>query len=337
MTHIKGGKIIAHIVGMSNTIKETFIANFKTFPFYETCTIVDLDEITMQIITEKNMIVLYTKLDDLQNKKKNNKQLRGTMNNTIKDIEKKINEYWKSKIDNYLLNELNKHKNIICIGLATYFKNHKIGIKIITPIKLFIKLNLFENARLIITENLDNNRNEIINGEFDLNYLDINFLVKKREDLQYTYEKMNYQLKKYNDICKIIQLGMQNVVPDGLFFIHTSNLTKQEMNKKKNIVGYTSDWLAIISILKNDIIKGYKNDVPYIQENKPNVFEKLKEPLYLFYTSDITSFMPDITKSNSIYKYISTKNISKFTSILLDNPYNKLKQLNIKLILFKHN
>lgn len=326
------GKIVAHIAGMPNNIKTRFMTDFNTFHNSNTCSIIDLDVITMEIISEKNMIILYEKLEELTNMKKINKANVKTTNKTIKDIEKKINEYWKSKIDNYLIKELNKNKNIICIGLSTYFKNHKIGIKIVTPIKMFIKLNLFDNARNVIIDNLDNNRDDIINGTFDLNYLNVNFLVRKREDLQYTYEKMSYQLKSYNDICKIVQLGIQNVEPDGIFFVSSTNITKQEMNKKKNIIGYTYDWLAIISILKNQITKGYKNNTPFIQEMVPDAFIKLQEPLYIYYTTDTSSFMPDITKSNQIYKYTSTKPITKFTSLLLDNPLDKLKKLKIKMI-----
>ena len=146
------------------------------------------------------------------------------------------------------------------------FKNHKIGIKLVTSNKLFIKLNLFDNAKEIIKNNLDTQRDAIINGTFDLNYLDNIFLVRKREDLQNTYEKMGYQLKSYNDLCKIIQLSIQDVIPDGLYFVDYKQYSKTEIKKKKNIIGYTSEWLAIISILKDKIVKGYdKSKKPFIK------------------------------------------------------------------------
>ena len=322
------GKIIAHIAGLPNNYKQQFIDDFKQFNIdnCQNISIVDLDEITMQIIAEQNIITLYNKLDEIIEKKTKNKSQTKTLNKSIKDIESKINEYWKSKIDNHLIKEINKNKNVICLGLSTYFKNHKIGIKIVTPNKLFIKLNLFENARNIISDNLDNCRNEIVQGTFDLNYLDLNHLVKKREDLQNTYENMGYQLKSYNDICKIVQISMHNIVQvDGLFFVDTRQINKTEMKKKKNIVAYTNDWLAIVSICK-DINKGYKNKKPFIEELKKNAFEKLHDPIYIYYTTDIDCFMPEITKSSQIYKYVSTRPISNFTNLILDNPYDKLKK-----------
>jgi hypothetical protein len=329
------GKIIAHIVGFPNCYKQSFLEDFKQFQNNNNITIVDLDEITMNIISEQNVITLYNKLDEIYEKKIKNKGQTKTLNKTIKEIELKINEFWKSKIDNYLIKEINKNKNIICIGLSTYFKNHKIGIKIVTSNKLFIKLNLFENARNIIADNLDNSRNEIIQGNFDLNYLDVNFLIRKREDLQNTYEKMSYQLKSYNDICKIIQLSLHNIIQtEGLYFVDTRQLNKTEIKKKKSIVAYTTDWLALVSVTK-DINKGYKNKKPFVEELKKNAFDKLNEPIYIYYTTDIESFMPEITKSATIYKYVSTRPITTFTCMKIDDPFDKLVKMKIKMINYK--
>ena len=154
---------------------------------------------------------------------------------------------------------------------------------------------------------------------------------------------MGYQLKSYNDICKIVQLFMNNVLSngldsnyDGIFFVDYKKYTKTELKKKKNIIGYTTDWLAIISVLKDSINKGFKNKLPYIQEIKKNALDKLKlEPLYIYYTTDVNSFMPEITKSSQIYKFVSTRPITNFTTILLDNPYDKLVKMNIKIINYK--
>jgi hypothetical protein len=325
------GRIIAHIVGFSQQFKESFYKDFKKIGS-KNISIVDLDEITMQIISEKNIILLYNKLDELEEEKKKNRKLTVSLNRTAKDIEKKINEFWKTKIDNYLMKEITKNKEIICIGLSTYFKNHKIGIKIVTPNKLFVKFNLFDNARQIIGENLDKHRKDIIDGSFDLNYLDVNYLVKKREELQYSYEKMGYQLKSYNDIFKIVQIGIQNVSPDGLFFVEYKNYSKTELKKKTNIVAYTTDWLAIISVLKDKISKGFKNKKPYIIENEKGAIKLLTDDtMYIYYTSNVQSFMPEITNSSQIYKYISTRPITTFTSLKIDNPYEKLMKMKINI------
>jgi hypothetical protein len=326
------GRIIAHIVGFPTTTKEQFLKDFKKFPHNKNISVVDLDDVTMQIIAEKNIILLYNKLDELEEEKRTNRKNIVSLNRTIKDIEKKINDFWKIKIDSHLMKEISKGREIVCLGLSTYFKNHKIGIKIVTPNKIFIKFNLFDNAKQIIAENLDKHRNEIIQGNFDLNYLDINFLVRKREELQFNYEKMGYQLKSYNDICKIVQLSIQNVVPDGLFFVDYKNYSKTELKKKTSITAFTNDWLAIVSVLKDSISKGFKNQKPYIVENEKNAINRLQnDTIYIYYTSDVQSFMPEITNSSQIYKYVSTRPITKFTSLKIDNPYEKLMKMKINI------
>lgn len=319
--------IIAHIVGLPNDYKDKLINDLKEF---KDISIIDLDKITQQIISERNMITLYNKIDDIMSSNKGKYALK-----TKREIEKKINEYWKTKIDINLLKEINKGNRIICIGMSTFFKNHRIGIKIVCPIKLFIKLNLEDNAKKIIADNLTNRRDEIIEGTFDLNYLNLDYLIKKREELQTIYDKMGYQLKSYNDIYKTTQLGLYNITPDGLYFADHKNYTKTELGKKKNIVGYTDEWLAIVGLLNeydNIIEKGIKNKTPYIKLNKNKEKEISNEPIYIYYTSETTFFMPELTNSKEIYKYISTKSIKKFTHTQINDPIKRLKDLNIKII-----
>ena len=317
--------IVAHIVGMPNEHKNQLINDLKEF---KQLSIIDLDKITQQIIAEKNMITLYNKMDEITSNSKGKLATKAK-----KDIESKINDYWKSKIDAYIFKEVNKGTQIICVGMSTYFKNHKIGVKIITPIKLFIKLNLCDNAKKIIKENLDKHRNDIITGTFDLNYLNLDSLIRKREDLQYTYGKMGYQLKAYNDIYKTIQIGIMNITPEALYFADYKNYTKAELNKKKNIAGYTSEWFAIVGLLGSLIKeKGVKNKKPYIKlMNTPEANEKLKEQIFIYYTTDTTFFMPELTNSSQIYKYISTKPIKKYTHAPIYDVIQRLQDLNITI------
>lgn len=320
------GKIIAHIVGLPNNLKKKFLNDLHSLQsnnklHLDNFIIVDLDDLTNIILQDSHILQLYNKLDE-------------PLLKSSKDIEKKINTLWKSKFQSLLDKHLSKNTNVILLGLSTFYKNNKINVKILTPIKLFVDIDIPSNAKSIIKDNLINYKHDIINGSFDLRYLDLHFLIKKREDLLSIYHKMNYQLTPYNTIYKLIQFGLQNVMPNGIYFIYHELLSKSSISKLNPIIGYNSDWLAIISILNNDIIKGYDNNKPFIIEKKPHVFDRLKEPLYLYYTSDVSSFMPVMTKSTNIYKFVSTKKINKFTSLLINNPISKLKQLHINLISF---
>lgn len=325
------GKIIAHIVGLPNSMKEKFMEAFNTHFANKNITLIDLDNITMNVIKDDTIIKLYEKLDKLLNSKNVAKE--------TKALEIKINDYWKAKIDNYLLKELSKGKNVICIGLSTYFKNHKVGIKLVTPLKLFYKIDPKENARNIIKENLKKYEKDILNGSFNLEYLDLNFLIKKREHLQNIYYKMGYQAKKYSDILNIVRIGAHQYLPDHLFFISQTKLTKAEINKRK-ITAYTIDWLAIASIFKKDVERGYKftgtgnskKKIPFIKELKKGVLEKHNDPIYIYATTDVESFMPELTKTGDIYKYIATKPIKNLNHLYIENPLEQLKKINVKVI-----
>ena len=112
----------------------------------------------------------------------------------------------RNKFKLILEKEINKikKKQIILIGLNTHFKHSRIYVKIDCKLKFFIRLDLAENAKSVIETNLDNHRNEIIEGTFPLEYLEIDFLIKKRENLLNIYKKNCYELKSITSIIKII-------------------------------------------------------------------------------------------------------------------------------------
>ena len=170
-------KIICHIVGLNDDLKKIInIFNKKNLDIE----ILDLDVITKKIVNDKYMNLMYNKYENLfeQSKKKGSDK---SLVKKYKDIEKKMNEYWKSKFSLILKRECNKiqKSNIILVGLNIHFKNHRINVKIDCKLLFFARLNLEENSRKVIESNLDNHRDEIIAGTFPLQYLDSEFLIKK--------------------------------------------------------------------------------------------------------------------------------------------------------------
>ena len=173
-------KIYCHIVGLNYKIKEKIVQILQNNDF--NFNIIDLDQITQKIINDKNMNLMYNKYEDYFKKSK----LKGSEkinSKKYKEIEKKMIEYWKNKFQLILEKEIKKFKNnVIVIGLNTHFKNSRIYIKIECKLKFFVRINLDENAKSVIENNLDNHRNEIIDGSFPLEYLEKDFLIKKREN-----------------------------------------------------------------------------------------------------------------------------------------------------------
>jgi hypothetical protein len=329
--------IFAHIVGFNEEIKKQFISKID----YEKYYIQDIDILTNDILNEKEMKELiqryeyyYNRSNDIKNTNQKNKELL----KKAKDLETKIYIYWKNKI-NYniieIINNNNNKKKIILLGYSHFFKNEKIFIKIDTNLKLFVNLNIEEHVKTIITNNLRDYKQDIINGEFNLNYLDYGFLIKKREHLHFLYIKNGYELMILENILKNIQIT-DNIVPNILYYVSKNDYKKKILLQKNNkeIITYCYDWISLISIFKEyQYIKGFINDnidKPFIQEKISNTFQHLKTSCYLYIINDTSSFVPILTK-NYIYKYKTNKPIIFLEKIFIENIYDKLISLNIKL------
>ena len=169
--------ILCHVVGINSILKGKLI-NFLSSKKIN-LNVIDLDLITDSINQSKEMNEFYNEYEELSEKikiKSNNKKL--------KDLEKNMANYWKDQFDKNLDSQINKSKNkSILIGLSTYFKNQRVNVKIDTKLKFFVRVDLIEHAKNIIENNLNNYKDEIINGNFPLDLLNLDHLIQKRENL----------------------------------------------------------------------------------------------------------------------------------------------------------
>jgi len=121
------------------------------------------------------------------------------------------------------------------------------------------------------------------------------------------------------------------------------SLIKNKSNvniKENNISGYKDQWLALLSILKNNnrlFRKGYienKKDsstpTPYIQEKVLGAIDYLKTDGYLYEAK-----RADFDTKVSVYKYKSSKPIPFVDVKKIDNIYDKLINLGVKIIKLK--
>jgi nicotinamide mononucleotide adenylyltransferase len=318
--------IFAHIAGVNLESKELIKKSFSKKIFE----IIDLDIITEKIINDKNMLYLYNrdefyknKLKDQNLSKLNIKQI----NNVIKKIDQKMNLYWKANFDNAINNLISKiDKLIIVIGYNTYFKNHKIYVNINTNHKYIKKVNLIDHAKNVVSTNLKEYYEDIINGDFPLEYLNHQMIIKKRNNLVIQYQKMEYQLDTINNIINAIEIAYNTDIPNMLYFASKENFNKKIMLKQNKIIAYEEQWIALISALSNNnISKGYSSSgQPYVKCN-PSI---LNIPIYLYLITDTKSFSP-IPSKNKLYKYQSAKQITIDKKILINNIHEKLKELRI--------
>ena len=208
------------------------------------------------------------------------------------------------------------------------FKNQKIYVNINANHKYIQKVNLLDHAKNVVSANLKEYYEDIINGDFPLEYLNHQMIIKKRNNLVIQYQKMEYQLDTINNIINAVEIAYNTDVPNMLYFASKENFNKKIILKQNKIIAYEDQWIALISALSNkNISKGYSSSgQPYVKCN-PSI---LNTSIYLYYITDTISFSPIPTK-NKLYKYQSAKQITVYKKVLINNIHYKLKELNINI------
>jgi hypothetical protein len=355
---INNNAIIGHIAGLTDSSKKELYNILKTSNLTSIIEIVDVDIITNKIIDDKNMSAIFTKFETFSNKIKDTTLSIVEQKNvlkTTKELEKKMCQYWKVKME-YYINKLsdNSKKKILLVGYLSFFKNHKIYLNLNLVAKFFLKVDYNNHAKTIIQYNLDNSRNDIINGNFDLNYLDINFLTKKRMVLQSIYSKINYITMNLLPIITVLELYLKIPCPQTLYYTSFVKYDKKIPIINEHIIVYTQEWLSLTSILttsnltnkidddmnikcfeklhegknKSKLLeKGIKNNKQYIKLTKDQA-KQLSKNGYIYEITTTENFLPFPSK-NTIYKYFTVKPIKINRVIQIDNILAQFKELNI--------
>lgn len=326
--------IFAHIAGIDDLGRELLSKQAKKF------LIVDLDEFTDKIVSDKNMNAMFERFEYHQDKAKDvnlTKLQQKQENEKSKTIERKMNVYWKTQMQKHLDVAIKLNTTpIILVGYSTYFKNLRINIDVKTSMKFFQKVHLIEHAKKLVEMNLDNYREEIIEGIFPLEYLNHDTIIKKRDSLMLQYKKMGYQIDTINNILNSIHIASSSALPSKLYYASSEDHTKKLPLTDNRLVAYDEDWVAVVSALtKNnkDIIKGFSGGKPFIKETVADGFKVLEKPVYLYLVQNTNGFTPLATK-NKVYKYQAAKQTSFSSKIIINNALTKLKELNVNLVYF---
>jgi hypothetical protein len=345
-TEINQNSIIAHIAGLTDHSKVEFYNIFKKSQLVKFVEIIDVDIITTKIIEDNNMETLFAKFEYYSDRSKNqdltqleNKSALGK----AKQLEKKMFQYWKVRME-YYINKLsaNSQKKIILIGYLSFFKNHRIYLNLSIVTKFFLKVNYTEHAKSIIKHNIENSKNDIIDGNFDLNYLNPDFLIKKRIQLQTIYSKISYIIMSLTSIINTLELNYQTSIPDTLFYASFIKYDKKIPNISNIINTYSQEWIALGSILSalnnninsnqtlSNIEKGInKENKPYIKLTKEQS-KLMNKSGYIYEISQTENFLPFPTKNN-VYKYFTVKPIKINRVLQIDNILIQLKKLGINI------
>lgn len=333
--------ILCHIAGMNNNVKNDFYELMKGIG--KNIVIIDLDDIGNKIINDNMMDKLYSKYDDYYEKSKQGKQKIINKNwvSKYKEMEKKMIEYWKKKME-FNINFISRKypdKKIIFIGKINHSSKKNIFAKINTHCKYFVKVNLESNAEKAIEYNLDNHKQDIIKGIFPLKFLDKEVLIKAREIQQLLYVKKEYVIKSLNNIIAQIKLNirMENDF-NKIKKLYVGFKTK--LDKKLNpfnngqVIAYSADWLAITSIPYNvnkNIKRGYLNDKPFIQEIVKDGFKILDTNGYL-YEVDKTPFA--YHEKGKLLKFVTNNSVKIIKRTFIPNILEFINNVRIRKISF---
>jgi hypothetical protein len=329
--------IFAHIAGLSETLKTQLSNSFLDSNYV----FLDLDKLTDKITHDKNMKLLIQKYEYYCEKSKSQAVTKLQSKQFVtksKDIERKMSIYWKNKMNFYILDTINSNsptKKIILLGYCNFFKNIRIFIPIQTNTKIFYSIaSDIDFIKDIVRSNLDNSRESIISGTYNLDLINPIILTKKREITAGIYGKNGYTLKSWDGIIKLLGLSLQNYsIPQVLYFASQTDYNKKiPLNKT---IAYSDDWIAIISAFKTKaLVKGYEDDnpdKPFVQEVEKAGLDILSSPVYLYAITNTSLFVPIITK-NYIYKYETTRPVQICEKIQILNVGKKLKEIGVKLI-----
>lgn len=311
--------LLCHIVGLNNISKREFDKYCSDLS--GNVIIEDIDEISKAILDDPEYSSLIT-------------AFRKDTNNKV-EILKQLGEIWKTKIGRELamIVENSKTDNIVLVGLTHFVLDQRIKIDIPTKHKFFININPKENAKQIVSYNLERYANNIINGRFPLHYLDHEYLIDQRANLQKIYENKGYTLKRYNALLQWLSFKNDTSFVNSVFYASPKRYEKHIISFAKPI-GYTERWLALASILpKTDIkrgitfgdnkgIKDTDERKPYIKLLSLDAMTKLQTGCYLY------EMIPD--KRVDGYRYIVT-DMNYIKREYISDIYDELQRLDVQI------
>jgi hypothetical protein len=148
--------LTCHIIGLNPYSKKELIESLNSKIFNP----IDLDEINEIIIKDDTMNSMF----------KSYQKLKDSKNDKFKEVDKKMTNYWENKYLELLGEQVKLDKKNILVGKNTHFKIISKRINLNTINKFYIK-NSESEVKNLIRYNIENYKDDIINGIFPIEYL----------------------------------------------------------------------------------------------------------------------------------------------------------------------
>ena len=311
--------VICHIVGLNPNIKKKFIEKFNN-KMYNT---IDLDQINDEIFNNPDMEKMFKKYQSLKKHK----------NDKFKEMEKKMSDFWAENYSDLVIQNIPAKKKIILIGNNNHYKQLSKKMELPTTNKFLIKSNDKLYVSNLIKNNLENYKNKIITGCFPINYIDFDYLLKKKKSIDQSYLKSGYLEKNIEEVEEILNLLSKKSIPGRGLYVslkESYNLnSKIHPNKSGKIFAYSEPILALLGSFKfekNELIKSYEKNKIKLIEKKKNSLKKLSKKRNLYLVKKDT-FIP-YEKGNNV-KFFSQSPILIKDLQKIDNVYSMMKEIGV--------
>ena len=311
-------EIICHIVGITSLSKNKFLDDMKKIGYH----IIDLDELSNNILRNASMVQLYSQYQGFKNSK----------NDKFKEIDKKMSIYWETSMEEGIISNINNSKKNIIIGYSHHFRNITKRINVSPnnkPIaKFIIKVSKLD-VRNIIKNNLSKYQDDIIQGCYPLENIDFDFIYSNRQKIDLIYEKNGYLPKTLETIYTILNLSNKEIDGDGLWLSMQQpyNVGSKIYPKQKNdkLFGFTDKIMALLSSFHfndDELEKYYDNNISLVKvkPKKEGILEKMNEKRYL-YLVEKKHFVPH-EKGNNV-KFFSQEPATIIDIIKIKNVYKE--------------
>ena len=275
--------LTCHIIGLNPIPKKELIetVNKKIF------NLIDLDEINEQILKDDNMNAMF----------KSYQKLKDSKNDKFKELDKKMSNYWENKYLELLGEKVKLDRKNILIGKNNHYKSFSKRIDLNTVNKFYIK-NTEDEIKDLIKYNIENYKDDIVNGIFPIEYLDYKYLSKRKDISINNYKKAGYLEKDYEQIKNILKLLEDNIIDiPGLWIAMKEpyNLgSKIHPKKNDKLLGYIDSTLALLgsfNFKKEELKKNFNGKEIKIKELKVQALDKLKTKRFLYLVNK-SSFIP---------------------------------------------
>lgn len=310
--------ILTHIHGINELILKKTLEDYNNLIQY-----INVDDETDKVINSVEMNKLFDEYDTLYEKSKidiSNKSLI----TKYKNIEKTMINLWKNHINNFI-KSVSKNcfkKYIIVFGNIIHPRNSNTFIKINAITKFIINNKISTKVKNIIQKNIDEYRDDIINGKFPINYISYDYLYNKYKTENNTYILNNYHYKTDKEI-------IDNIITHIKFYE-----TNTPKNKKLYVITKNNYYDIIPKI--NNLITAYDNELNAIY----NLFSNIKviDKLTINISNDeldTECYIYMVDRSDFMYigdKYITSNDCKILEKYHIEKISDRLKQYKVKVI-----